>query len=67
MSRTALVNALAVGLMALVLGTAHLLGPSDLEAADLVAEDLAAAPLEVASWQQQEQRGLALVAAHSSE
>jgi len=48
MSRTTLINALCVLVMALVLGTAHLWGPSELEAMEAVADERRAAPVEVA-------------------
>jgi hypothetical protein len=48
MSRTTLINALGVLVMALVLGTAHLWGPSELEAMEAVADERHAAPVEVA-------------------
>ena len=48
MSLTTLINAMCVLVMALVLGTAHLWGPSDLEAMEAVADERRAAPVEVA-------------------
>lgn len=49
MSRHVLFNAACVLVIALVLGCAHLLGPSELEAAQAVADDSRSAPMEVAS------------------
>lgn len=54
MSRTTLINALAGLLMALVLGTAHLWGPSELEAMEAVADERRAAPVEVAELKRAE-------------
>ena len=48
MSRTTLINGLCVLVMALVLGTAHLWGPSEQEAMEAVADERRAAPVEVA-------------------
>ena len=48
MSRTSLINGLCVLVIALVLGTAHLWGPSELEAMEAVADERHAAPVEVA-------------------
>jgi hypothetical protein len=48
MSRTTLINALCV------LGTAHLWGPSDLEAMEAVADERRAAPVEVAELKRAE-------------
>ena len=55
MPRQALLNSLCAAVIALVLGTAHLLGPSDHETTELLANELAAAPIEVASLQHVEQ------------
>jgi len=54
MSRTTLINALCVLVMALVLGTAHLWGPSELEAMEAVADERRAAPIEVAKLERTE-------------
>ena len=54
MSRTTLINALCVLVMALVLGTAHLWGPSELEAMEAVADERRAAPVEVAELKRTE-------------
>ncbi|WP_027477613.1 hypothetical protein [Curvibacter gracilis] len=54
MSRTTLINALSVLVMALVLGTAHLWGPSELEAMEAVADERRAAPVEVAELKRAE-------------
>ena len=54
MSRTTLINGLCVLVMALVLGTAHLWGPSDLEALEAVADERRAAPVEVAELKRAE-------------
>jgi|GEM_PF-4394974 len=54
MSRTTLINALAVLVMALVLGTAHLWGPSELETMEAVADERRAAPVEVAELKRAE-------------
>jgi hypothetical protein len=54
MSRTTLINGLCVLVMALVLGTAHLWGPSELEAMEAVAADRSAAPVEVAELKRTE-------------
>lgn len=54
MSRTTLMNALGVLVMALVLGTAHLWGPSELEAMEAVADERRAAPMEVAELERGE-------------
>jgi len=54
MSRTTLINALCVLVMALVLGTAHLWGPSELDALEAVADERRAAPIEVAELERTE-------------
>ncbi|WP_019578386.1 hypothetical protein [Curvibacter lanceolatus] len=54
MSRTTLINALCVLVMALVLGTAHLWGPSELEAMEAVADERRAAPVEMAELKRAE-------------
>lgn len=54
MSRTTLINGLCVLVMALVLGTAHLWGPSELEALEAVADERRAAPIEVAQLERTE-------------
>lgn len=54
MSRTTLINGLCVLVMALVLGTAHLWGPSELEAMEAVADERRAAPVEVAELKRTE-------------
>jgi hypothetical protein len=54
MTYPTLLNALGAGLIALILGTAHLLGPSDIEAAQAIADETHAAPIEVAQLQQAE-------------
>lgn len=54
MSRTTLINGLCVLVMALVLGTAHLWGPSELEAMEAVADERRAAPVEVAELKRSE-------------
>lgn len=54
MSRTTLINGLCVLVMALVLGTAHLWGPSELEALEAVADERRAAPVEVAKLERTE-------------
>ena len=54
MSRTTMINSLCVLVMALVLGTAHLWGPSELEALEAVADEHHAAPFEVAELKRAE-------------
>lgn len=54
MSRITLINGLCVLVMALVLGTAHLWGPSELEAMEAVADERRAAPAEVAELKRSE-------------